>query len=76
MLTILAWVKAQAGSLQDSSILANIPDVEVYENWDGGKCSHSKPSQHEDVCQHDELKVGNGTDEHGLLKWNHIYLMQ
>lgn len=56
MLTILAWVKAQGGSLQDSSILANIPDVEIYENWNGGKCSHSKPSQHEDVCQHDELK--------------------
>lgn len=55
-LTVLAWVQAQRGSLQHSSVLANVPDVKVYEDWDGGKTSNSEPSQHEDVCQHDELQ--------------------
>lgn len=56
ILTILAWVQAERGSIQHSGILANIPDVEIEENWDGSKGGHSEPSQHEDVSQHDELK--------------------
>ncbi len=55
ILTILAWVQAECGPLQHGSILADIPDVEIYKDWEGGKSSHSEPSQHEDVCQHDEL---------------------
>lgn len=56
ILTILAWVQAECGPLQHGSILANIPDVEVYKDWEGGESSHSEPGQHEDVCQHDELQ--------------------
>lgn len=56
VLTILAWVQAERGPLQHSGILADVPDVEVYEDWEGGEGSHSEPSQHEDVCQHDELR--------------------
>lgn len=55
-LTVLAWVQTKRSSLQHSSILADVPDVEVYKDRDGGKTSNSKPSQHEDVCQHDELQ--------------------
>lgn len=62
ILTILAWVQAECGSLQHSSILADIPDVEIYEDWEGGESSHSEPSQHEDVRQHDELQ--GATEEH------------
>lgn len=36
--------------------MANVPDVEVYEDGEGGESGHSEPSQHEDVSQHDELK--------------------
>ena len=56
VLTILAWVQAERGPVQHCSILANIPDVEVYEDRQGGEGRHSKPGQHEDVCQHDELQ--------------------
>lgn len=55
-LTVLAWVQAERGSLQHGSILANVPDVKVNKDWDGGETSNSEPSQHEDVCQHDELQ--------------------
>lgn len=55
-LTILAWVQAKRSSLQHSGILANVPDVKVYKDWDGGETSNSEPSKHEDVCQHDELQ--------------------
>lgn len=63
-LTILAWVQAKRSSLQHSSILANVPDVKVYKDRDGGKTSNSEPSQHEDVCQHDELQ-----EKHRLHLW-------
>lgn len=56
VLTILSWVQAERSSLQHCSILANIPNVEIYKHWEGGERCHTKPSQHEDVCQHDELK--------------------
>lgn len=55
-LTILAGVQAECGPLQHSDILANVPDVEIYKDWERGKSCHSQPRQHEDVCQHDELK--------------------
>lgn len=55
-ITILPWVQAEWSSFQHSNILTDIPDVEIYKDGEGGKSSHSKPSQHEDVCQHDELK--------------------
>lgn len=57
-LTILAWVQAECSTVQHGSVLADIPDVEIYKDWKGSKSSHSEPSQHEDVCQHDELKEG------------------
>lgn len=56
LLTILAWIQAQLRPIQNRRILANIPDVEVQKDWDGGESCDSKPSQHEDVGQHDELK--------------------
>lgn len=65
ILTVLAWVQAERGSLQHCGVLADVPDVEVYEDWDGGEGSHSEPSQHEDVCQHDKLR--GQTKEHGSL---------
>lgn len=55
-LTILAWVQAERGPVQHCSVLANIPDVEVYEDGQGGESRHSEPGQHEDVRQHDELQ--------------------
>lgn len=55
-LTVLAWVQAERGSLQHSGILANVPDVKVNKDRNGGETSNSEPSQHEDVCQHDELQ--------------------
>lgn len=65
MLTILAWVQAERGSLQHCGVLADVPDVEVYKNRDRGEGGHSEPSQHEDVCQHDKLQ--GKIKEHGLL---------
>lgn len=56
IITILTRVEAQRGPLQDSRVLANIPDVEVYKDGYGGERCHSEPGQHEDVSQHDELK--------------------
>lgn len=56
MLTILAWVQAEGGSFQHCGILADVPDVKVYKDWDRGEGGHSKPSQHENVCQHDKLQ--------------------
>lgn len=61
-LTVLAWVQAEWSSLQHSSVLADVPDVEVYKDRDGGEPSNSQPGQHEDVCQHDELQG----KQHGL----------
>lgn len=40
-LTVLAWVQAERSSLQHSSVLANVPDVKVYKDRDGGKTSNS-----------------------------------
>lgn len=65
ILTILAWVQAERGSLQHCGVLADVPDVEVYKDRDRGEGGHSEPSQHEDVCQHDKLQ--GKTKEHGLL---------
>lgn len=56
VLTILAWVQAERGPVQHCSVLANIPDVEVDEDRQGGESRHSEPGQHEDVRQHDELQ--------------------
>lgn len=64
ILTVLAWIQAERGPLQHGSVLANIPDVEIYEDREGGESRHSEPSQHEDVCQHDELKEQQRTTDH------------
>lgn len=63
-LTVLAWIQTKRSSLQHSCILADVPDVKVYKDRDGGKTSNSEPSQHEDVCQHDELQ-----EKHRLHLW-------
>lgn len=55
--TVLAWVQAECGVLHCGSILADVPDVKVDKDRDRSECCHSKPSQHEDVRQHDELKI-------------------
>lgn len=68
-LTVLAWVQAERGSLQHSSILANVPDVKVNKDRDGGETSNSEPSQHEDVCQHDELQ-----EKDRLHLWRIIFM--
>lgn len=68
-LTVLAWVQAERGSLQHSSILANVPDVKVNKDRDGGESSNSEPSQHEDVCQHDELQ-----EKDRLHLWRIIFM--
>lgn len=54
--TVLARVQAERGALQHGGILANVPDVEVDKDGQGGKHRHTQPGQHEDVRQHDELK--------------------
>lgn len=64
ILTILAWVQAECGPLQYGGILANIPDVEINKDGEGGESSHSEPSQHEDVCQHDELQQQQRNTDH------------
>lgn len=56
LLTVLPWIQAQVRPIQDCCVLANIPDVEVKKDWDGGESCDPEPSQHEDVGQHDELK--------------------
>lgn len=55
--TVLTRVEAQRSPLQQSVVLANIPDVEIYKDRNGGESCHSQPGQHEDVSQHDELKI-------------------
>lgn len=63
VLTVLARVQAERGALQRGAVLAEVPDVEVDEDGQGGEGSHSQPGQHEDVRQHDELQGNNSSLE-------------
>ena len=69
-LTILTWVPAECGPLQHSGILADVPDVKVYKDWEGCESSHPEPSQHEDVCQHDELQKHQRKTHHNFVLEN------